>query len=114
MAKAKKEREKNYDPKLAINGSFADVIKVSVSNDPKKSRNMSKEFELKMEDGTIIYVTEIHISEGTKYLFEDPTKVYPTFTNMPDKSPLPDSQISISEKMVIDVFKKQILNKNPA
>ena len=30
MAKAKKKRADKYDEKLAINGSFEDVIKVSV------------------------------------------------------------------------------------
>ena len=29
MAKAKKKRAEKYDTKLAINGTFADVIKVS-------------------------------------------------------------------------------------
>ena len=31
MAKAKKKRADKYDNKLAINGSFEDVIKVSVT-----------------------------------------------------------------------------------
>jgi hypothetical protein len=35
MAKAKKKRASKYDEKLAINGSFEDVIKVSVSSNPK-------------------------------------------------------------------------------
>ena len=36
MAKEKKKREEKYDTKLAINGSFADVIKISVTPKPKK------------------------------------------------------------------------------
>jgi hypothetical protein len=35
MAKTKKPRAKRYDEKLAIKGSFADVIKVSVTNPEK-------------------------------------------------------------------------------
>ena len=35
MAKAKKKRAEKYDAKLAINGSFEDVIKVSVAGNPK-------------------------------------------------------------------------------
>ena len=35
MAKAKKQRAPKYDPKLAIKGSFADVIKVSVTKADK-------------------------------------------------------------------------------
>ena len=35
MAKAKKKRADKYDDKLAINGSFADVIKVSVTPKPE-------------------------------------------------------------------------------
>jgi hypothetical protein len=34
MAKAKKKRAEKYDTKLAINGSFADVIKVSMAGNP--------------------------------------------------------------------------------
>jgi hypothetical protein len=41
MAKAKK-RAKKYDPKLAITGSFADVIKVSVSNIPPVKPKLKK------------------------------------------------------------------------
>jgi hypothetical protein len=33
MAKAKKKRASNYDSKVAIKGTFADVIKVSVTTD---------------------------------------------------------------------------------
>lgn len=33
MAKPKKKRAAKYDPKVAINGTFADVIKVSVTTD---------------------------------------------------------------------------------
>lgn len=36
MAKAKKTRAKKYDEKLAIQGSFEDVIKVSVAGAVKK------------------------------------------------------------------------------
>jgi hypothetical protein len=36
MAKAKKSRSKKYDSKLAINGTFADVIKASAIPMPKK------------------------------------------------------------------------------
>ncbi len=34
--KVSKPRASKYDPKLAINGSFADVIKVSVSSTSSK------------------------------------------------------------------------------
>ena len=34
--KAPKKRAKQYDPKLKINGSFADVIAVSVGKKPKE------------------------------------------------------------------------------
>jgi len=39
MPKAKKKRAEKYEPKVAIEGTFADVIKVSVQPDkptPKK------------------------------------------------------------------------------
>ena len=39
MAKSKKKRAEKYEPKVAIEGTFADVIKVSVQPDkptPKK------------------------------------------------------------------------------
>ena len=36
MAKAKKKRAETYDPKLAIKGSFEDVIKVSVGKPPER------------------------------------------------------------------------------
>jgi hypothetical protein len=49
MAKAKKtskkKRAKQYDPKLKINGSFEDVIKLSVTHqkeDGKKSKAAKK------------------------------------------------------------------------
>jgi len=43
MAKAKKKRADKYDTKLAINGSFADVIKVSVNyTPPKKKKEVKK------------------------------------------------------------------------
>jgi hypothetical protein len=34
MVKAKEKRTKQYDTKLAIDGSLADLIKVSVSGNP--------------------------------------------------------------------------------
>ena len=36
MAKAKKKRADKYDEKLAIEGTFEDVIKVSVPPQPKQ------------------------------------------------------------------------------
>lgn len=42
MAKAKKVRAKKYDEKLAINGTFADVIKVSVQPATKKEEEPKK------------------------------------------------------------------------
>ncbi|HET9746707.1 MAG TPA: hypothetical protein VFP97_13420 [Chitinophagaceae bacterium] len=45
MAKAKKQRAKNYDPKLKIHGSFADVIKVSVNNPDKPKEKAVKKKE---------------------------------------------------------------------
>ncbi|MBC7948012.1 MAG: hypothetical protein H7Y42_09055 [Chitinophagaceae bacterium] len=36
MAKSKKKRAEKYDSKLAIEGSFEDVIKVSVGKIPQK------------------------------------------------------------------------------
>jgi hypothetical protein len=45
MAKAKKKRASKYDEKLAINGSFEDVIKVSVTpgkQEPKKVEKPKK------------------------------------------------------------------------
>ena len=38
----KKVRAKNYDPKLSIQGSFEDVIKVSVTPNPKKPEPSAK------------------------------------------------------------------------
>lgn len=43
MAKAKKNRAEKYDTKLAINGTFADVIKASVIPMPKKEDKPKKE-----------------------------------------------------------------------
>jgi len=43
MAKAKKKRAEKYDTKLAINGTFADVIKVSVVPMPKKEEAAKKQ-----------------------------------------------------------------------
>jgi hypothetical protein len=45
MAKAKKKRADKYDSKLAITGSFDDVIKVSVTpqkQEPKKADKPQK------------------------------------------------------------------------
>lgn len=47
MAKTPKKRASKYDKKLAINGSFADVIKVSVTpakpnEEPKKAAKKGK------------------------------------------------------------------------
>lgn len=36
MAKEKKDRKEKYDPKLVVKGSFADVIKASISKPPTK------------------------------------------------------------------------------
>jgi hypothetical protein len=36
MGKPKKKRATKYDPKVSINGTFADVIKVSVQPDQGK------------------------------------------------------------------------------
>jgi len=41
MAKAKKKRASKYDEKLAINGTFEDVIKVSVNYIPPKKEKKS-------------------------------------------------------------------------
>ena len=38
MAKAKKKRAPKSDPKLAINGTFADVIRVSVKPEKKEEK----------------------------------------------------------------------------
>lgn len=43
MAKQKKKRAEKYDPKLAIKGSFEDVIKVSVTPTPSKKEKPKKE-----------------------------------------------------------------------
>jgi len=42
MAKAKKPRAEKYDTKLAINGTFADVIKASVIPMPSGSKVQPK------------------------------------------------------------------------
>jgi hypothetical protein len=42
MPKAKKPRPAKYDPKLAIDGTFADVIKVSVNYTPPASGKKAK------------------------------------------------------------------------
>jgi hypothetical protein len=42
MAKAKKRRSKQYDPKLKISGTFSDVIKVSVTNPDKPKEKAVK------------------------------------------------------------------------
>jgi hypothetical protein len=40
--KVKKERAKNYDTKLAINGTFDDVIKLTVTPMPVKKEKKKK------------------------------------------------------------------------
>jgi len=40
--KAKKKRNKHYEPKLAINGSLDDVLKVSIQQANKKLANKKK------------------------------------------------------------------------
>jgi hypothetical protein len=42
MAKAKKARAAKYDEKLAINGTFDDLIKVSVNYTPPKKQPAKK------------------------------------------------------------------------
>ena len=42
MAKAKKARAAKYDEKLAINGTFEDLIKVSVNYTPPKKEQPKK------------------------------------------------------------------------
>lgn len=42
MEKAKKTRSKKYDPKLAIKGSFEDVIGLSVGKQPVKKKVAKK------------------------------------------------------------------------
>lgn len=42
MAKAKKPRAAKYDPKVAIDGTFAEVIKVSVNYTPPKKETPKK------------------------------------------------------------------------
>ena len=42
MSKAKKTRANKYEEKVAINGSFADVIKVSINYTPPKKKNKNK------------------------------------------------------------------------
>jgi len=42
MAKAKKARAAKYDEKLAINGTFEDLIKVSVNYTPPKKEKAKK------------------------------------------------------------------------
>jgi len=42
MAKAKKTRAAKYDSKVAIDGSFADVIQVSVNYTPPKKETPKK------------------------------------------------------------------------
>lgn len=42
MAKAKKARAANYDEKLAINGTFEDLIKVSANYTPAKKEQPKK------------------------------------------------------------------------
>lgn len=42
MAKAKKPRPKAYDPKLAIKGTFEDVIGLSVGKQPVAKKPVKK------------------------------------------------------------------------
>jgi hypothetical protein len=42
MAKAKKKRADKYDTKLAINGSFEDVIKVMVTPSKQEPKKVDK------------------------------------------------------------------------
>jgi len=42
MAKAKRPRADKYDTKLAVNGTFADVIKASVIPMPKQEKPKDK------------------------------------------------------------------------
>lgn len=42
MSKAKKPRAAKYDPKVAIDGTFADVIKVSVNYTPPQKEKAKK------------------------------------------------------------------------
>jgi hypothetical protein len=42
MAKAKKARAAKYDEKLAINGTFEDLIKVSINYTPPKKEKAKK------------------------------------------------------------------------
>ncbi|HMH22644.1 MAG TPA: hypothetical protein VK563_12750 [Puia sp.] len=42
MAKAKKKRASKYDEKLSIDGSFEDVIRVSVQPGPVKAQEPAK------------------------------------------------------------------------
>ena len=42
MAKAKKARAAKYDEKLAINGTFEDLIKVSANYTPPKKEKAKK------------------------------------------------------------------------
>jgi hypothetical protein len=50
MAKAKKKRAEKYEEKLAINGTFEDVIGVSVKPLPDKSNNSMSTFEKEYEN----------------------------------------------------------------
>jgi hypothetical protein len=42
MAKAKKPRANKYDEKLAINGTFDELVKVSVNYTPKEKEGAKK------------------------------------------------------------------------
>jgi hypothetical protein len=42
MAKGAKKRQEKYDEKLAINGTFEDLIKVSVNYTPPKKQKAKK------------------------------------------------------------------------
>ncbi len=52
MAKTKKKRAEKYDEKLAINGSFEDVIKVSANYTPPKRDTPKKKAPAKKNDAS--------------------------------------------------------------
>jgi hypothetical protein len=43
MTKVKKQRSKHYEPKLAIKGSFEDVIKVAMRGAQKNNKQSNKQ-----------------------------------------------------------------------
>ncbi|HSZ85957.1 MAG TPA: hypothetical protein VK787_07990 [Puia sp.] len=50
-----KERAKNYDTKLAVNGTFEDVIKVSVTPMPAQKKTKRKNKGLVFDVSQICY-----------------------------------------------------------